>query len=605
MANIEKDTLDTKSGYDPDLFIKNMIKVMEESQIVLKEMFSRQTKETHLNFSSIFSAGQAYAEMLKNIWTNPDSFLKAQLEFSNAYTMLLANTYDRMQNNNITPIYQPSTKDRRFQDTVWKENIVFDYIKQFYLLSSTWLQNTVKDIQDLDPKTKNKVDFYTRQLIDAFSPSNFILTNPEVLRATIATNGENLVKGLSNLLRDLEKSKHLLKISTTNDKAFEIGKNIATTPGKVIYQNDLLQLIQYEPSTKECYRIPLFIIAPWINKYYILDLGEKNSFVKWLVDKGYTVFITSWVNPDESLKRKSFEDYLKQGALEPLEAIKSATGESEVNIIGYCLGGTLLSCLLSYLNHKSQEKRVKSATFFTTLVDFRDSGDICVFIDEEQLNELETRMDEEGFYDGTEMATVFSLLRANDMIWSFMINNYLLGKEPMPFDLLYWNSDSTRLPAAMHRYYLNNMYLKNLLIKPGGIKLLGVPIDISTIKTPSYILSTREDHISPWKTTYRATEYYKGPIEFVLSASGHIAGVINPPDKQKYNYWVNNKNRKSWPDPETWFNDATQVAGSWWPHWDKWIKPYSGGKVPARKVGQGKLKPIENAPGSYVKVRCD
>jgi polyhydroxyalkanoate synthase subunit PhaC len=386
----------------------------------------------------------------------------------------------------------------------------------------------------------------------------------------------------------------------TDMAAFKIGENVATTPGKVIYQNELIQLLQYVPTTETAKRRPLLIIPPWINKYYILDLRPRNSFIRWAVEQGHTVFVISWVNPDQRLAEKSFEDYMRDGPLAALDAMEQATGERDANVIGYCLGGTLLATTLAYMTAK-RDRRVKSATFFVTMVDFKEAGELSVFIDEEQLHALEERMEKKGYLEARDMHTTFNMLRANDLIWSFVVNNYLLGKSPFPFDLLYWNADSTRMPAAMHSFYLRKMYQENLLAQPGGITLRGVPIDLRKIKTPSFLLSTREDHIAPWRSTYAATQIYSGPVKFVLSASGHIAGVVNPPGG-KYGHWQNDSNP---PTSEAWLASATQHPDSWWPAWEEWVAQYSGGEVPARQPGDGKLTPIEDAPGSYVKVRAE
>jgi polyhydroxyalkanoate synthase subunit PhaC len=467
-------------------------------------------------------------------------------------------------------------------------------------LSARWIQGVVKEVDGLDEYTLRKVDFYTRQFVDAMAPSNFVLTNPEVLRATIETRGENLVNGLKNLLDDLERGKGRLAIKMTDMTAFKIGENIAVTPGKVVYQNDLMQLIQYMPTTDTVFRRPLLIIPPWINKFYILDLRPDNSFIRWAVGQGHTVFVISWVNPDEKLAQKSFEDYMREGPLAALDAIEKATGEREANAIGYCLGGTLLAATLAYMAVK-RDRRIKCATYFASMVDFAEAGELSVFIDEEQLAALEERMSKKGYLEGRDMATTFNMLRANDLIWSFVVNNYLLGKEPFPFDLLYWNADSTRMPAAMHSFYLRRMYQENLLSKPGGITLGGMGIDLAKIKTPSFILSTREDHIAPWRSTYVATRLYGGPMKFVLAASGHIAGVINPPGS-KYGHWTNDANP---PTPEEWLAGATQHRDSWWPLWQGWVAQYGGDKVPARQPGDRELAPIEDAPGSYVMVRAE
>ncbi|MCC7428462.1 MAG: class I poly(R)-hydroxyalkanoic acid synthase, partial [Alphaproteobacteria bacterium] len=459
----------------------------------------------------------------------------------------------------------------------------------------------VKTVDGVDEKTAQKVDFYTRQFVDAMAPSNFVLTNPEVLRKTAETGGENLIKGLSNLLADLERGKGRLSVKMTDMDAFKVGQNIALTPGKVVFQNDLMQLVQYTPTTEKVLKRPLLIIPPWINKYYILDLRPKNSFIKWAVDQGHTVFVISWVNPDEKLAAKTFDDYMEEGPLAALAAIEKATGENQVNAIGYCLGGTLLACLLSWMALKGDD-RVKSATFFTTMVDFEEAGELSVFIDEEQLRALEEKMGKRGFLEGHEMATTFNMLRANDLIWSFVVNNYLLGQEPFPFDLLYWNSDSTRMPARMHSFYLRKMYQENLLVKPGAIRLMGEPIDLGRIAIPTYILSTREDHIAPWTSTYRATQIYRGPTRFVLAASGHIAGVVNPPESGKYSHWVNADLPA---DPAAWLKGSTELAGSWWPDWHRWVSGLAKARVAPRAPGDGALPALEDAPGSYVKSRAE
>jgi polyhydroxyalkanoate synthase len=431
------------------------------------------------------------------------------------------------------------------------------------------------------------------------SPSNFVLTNPEVLRRTAETGGENLLKGLANLLGDLERGKGQLRIKMTDMEAFELGRNIAVSPGKVVYQNDLMQLIQYQPTTETVLKRPLLIGPPWINKFYILDLRAKNSLVRWAVAQGHTVFVISWVNPDAELAEKGFDDYMTEGYLAALDAIEQATGEREVNVIGYCLGGTLLSATLAYMAAR-KDRRIASATFFVTMMDFEEAGELGVFIDEEQLKSLEDKMNRRGYLEGSEMATTFNMLRANDLIWSFVVNNYLLGNDPFPFDLLYWNADSTRMPARMHSFYLRKMYQENLLKDRGGISLLGVPIDLSAIKVPAYFLSTREDHIAPWKSTYRGTRLLGGKCRFVLAASGHIAGVVNPPEGGKYSHWINPDLP---PDPEAWLAGATEIAGSWWPDWQRWVSALAPEKVPARVPGDGKLAVVEDAPGSYVKLR--
>ncbi len=574
--------------------------IAERSQQLVAEFLQRQSAEEGIGMASPLAIGAAFFEMTARMMADPSRLVQAQLSLWNDYLTLWQRTAQRFLGGNPEPLIEPPSGDRRFRDAAWNDNTLFDFIKQSYLLTARWLQRTVRDVEGIDERTAHKIDFYTRQFVDALAPSNFLLTNPEVLRATLESRGENLLNGLKNLLDDLDRGKGRLAIRMTDMAAFRIGENIAVTPGKVIYQNELIQLIQYEPTTQKVKRRPLLIMPPWINKFYILDLRPDNSFIRWAVAQGHTVFVISWVNPDTHLAAKSFADYMREGPLAALDAIEQATGEREANVIGYCLGGTLLAATLAYMAVK-RDDRVKSATFFVTMVDFAEAGELSVFIDEEQLAALEERMNAKGYLEGRDMAQSFNMLRANDLIWSFVVNNYLLGKSPFPFDLLYWNSDSTRMPAAMHSFYLRNMYQENLLVKPGGINLDGVPIDLGKIKVPAFLLSTREDHIAPWRSTYAATRLYKGPVKFVLSASGHIAGVVSPPGG-KYGHWINDKNP---PTPEEWLAGAAQHPNSWWPVWQRWISRHASGEVPARHPGDGKLKALEDAPGSYVMVRAE
>jgi polyhydroxyalkanoate synthase subunit PhaC len=582
---------------DPAELGRSMADIAERSQRIVSEWLRRQANEEHA--PDPLNIGTAFLEMTARLIANPARLVAAQLGFWQDYMTLWQNTARRIMGGEPEPVIDAPSSDRRFKDDAWRENEVFDFIKQSYLLSARYVQDVVRQVDGLDPKTAQKVDFYARQFVDAMSPSNFLLTNPEVLRKTAETGGENLLKGLNNLLGDLERGKGKLHIKMTDMEAFKLGENIGVSPGKVVFQNDLIQLIQYTPSTEKVLKRPLLIAPPWINKFYILDLRPRNSFVRWAVSQGHTVFMISWVNPDEKLAEKGFEDYMTDGYLAALDAIEQATGEREVNAIGYCLGGTLLASTLAYMATR-KDNRIRSATFFVTMTDFEEAGELGVFIDEEQLNALEDKMNKRGYLEGSEMATTFNMLRANDLIWSFVVNNYLLGNDPFPFDLLYWNADSTRMPARMHSFYLRKMYQENLLAVPNGISLNGVPIDLHKIKTPAYFLSTREDHIAPWKSTYRGTQLLSGPKRFVLAASGHIAGVVNPPDGGKYSHWINADLPE---DPETWFKGATEIAGSWWPDWHRWVSALAKEQAPARVPGDGKLKPIEDAPGNYVKVR--
>ena len=586
---------------DPAVVSRTMADVAERGQRIVADFLKRQAEagpEGAKSGPDPMHIGSAFMEMTTRLMANPSRLVQAQLGFWQDYLTLWQNTTRRFWGDEVKPIIDEDPKDRRFKDEAWRENEVFDFIRQSYLLSARYFTNVAHAAEDLDPKTAQKVDFYTRQFVDAMSPSNFLMTNPEVLRRTAETGGENLLRGLQNLLSDLERGKGKLRIRMTDESKFRIGENIAVSPGKVVFQNDLMQLIQYAPATEKVLKRPLLIVPPWINKFYILDLRPKNSFVRWAVSQGHTVFMVSWVNPEERLAEKTFEDYMSEGVYAALDAIQEATGEKAVNAIGYCLGGTLLASALAHMAAK-RDTRIKSATFFTTMLDFAEAGELSVFIDEEQLQSLEERMSKRGYLEGSEMATTFNMLRSNDLIWSFVVQNYLLGQEPFPFDLLYWNNDSTRMPAAMHSFYLRHMYQANDLVKPGGITLGGVPLDLRKIKVPAYFLSTREDHIAPWKSTYRGTQLLSGPMRFVLAASGHIAGVANPPEAGKYSHWISN----SLPaEPEQWLSSATELSGSWWPDWQRWVTGLDKAQVPARDPATGGLPVLEDAPGSYVKV---
>jgi polyhydroxyalkanoate synthase len=489
-----------------------------------------------------------------------------------------------------------ASKDRRFRNELWENSWVFDTLRKQYLLNVQSVEHAVQDVSgSLDAHTAHLVTFYSKQWMDALSPSNFPWSNPEVLKLTLESNGDNLVQGMQNLLADLQAG----RISMTTPQSFELGRNLATTKGSVVFENEIFQLIQYEPLTTEVYATPLLIIPAWINKYYILDLQPENSLAKWLLEQGFSVFVVSWVNPKGAEHNFSFDDYLERGAYAALKAVQDATGEESVNICGYCLGGTLTSCLLSWLQSRGEASRVKTATFLTTLVDFSEAGDLRVFIDEPQIEALEARMAEKGYLEGKEMAVTFNMLRPVDLIWSFVVNNYLLGKSPFPFDLLYWNMDATAMPATMHSYYLRQMYLYNNLIVPKKLKLAGQEIDLTTITTPAYLLATREDHIAPWLSAYKMTHHLRGEKCFVLAESGHIAGVINPPGRNKYGYWSN----ESIPvDPQVWIDTATKQQCSWWPHWANWVQTRCPEKVPARKIVLGKFKELEPAPGRYAKA---
>ena len=611
---------------DPQRLYAAMTRVAEQSRRIMQAFVERRAAHPReFNPLEPEVVSKAYQTLWQQMLTDPGRLVEAQVSLWQDYAKLWENTARRMAGEDVEPAVTPEPGDRRFRDDAWSGNPLYDHIKQSYLLASKFMLETVRETEGLDPHTAHKVDFYTRQFIDALAPTNFAATNPEVARRTVETGGENLVQGLSNMLEDLERGRGRLRVRMTDPDRFELGENVAATPGKVVFENDLMQLIQYVPTTEVVRHRPLLIVPPWINKYYILDLRPKNSFIRWAVDRGHTVFVISWVNPDERLAEKSMDDYLLEGPVAALDAIGKATGETRVNAIGYCLGGTLLAATLAYLKARDtaqvsetaeetdlsaeaetsdttgRRPAIESATFFTTMVDFEEPGELGVFIDEEQLSLIEESMKEKGYFDGAKMAEAFNLLRANDLVWSFVINNYLMGRDPFPFDLLYWNSDSTRMPRAMHSAYLRDMYQHNRLREPGGITLDGVPIDLTTVDVPVYILSTREDHIAPWRSTYAATRLYRGPIRFVLAMSGHIAGVVNPPAAKKYGYFTGELAAT----PDAWLDAATAHDGSWWPDWDAWVSAHDGGETAAREPGGGGLPVIEDAPGRYVKVRID
>ncbi|HAH11872.1 MAG TPA: class I poly(R)-hydroxyalkanoic acid synthase [Alphaproteobacteria bacterium] len=576
-----------------------MVKVAAQSQRLVTDFMKGQAAQAKGGAADPLNLTGTFLEFLSHAMRDPTAIWQAQFKLWQGYMELWQNTALRLMGEQVGPVIEPPAGDKRFKDKEWTENQVFDFIKQSYLLSARWLQNTVGEVKGLDEKTRKKVDFYTKQFADAMSPTNFVMTNPEVLRATLTSNGENLVKGLDNLLHDLERGKGQLSIRQTDMEYFEVGRNIATTPGKIVFRNDLLELLQYSPTTDEQYEIPLLIFPPWINKFYILDLQPTNSFVKWATAKGYTVFVASWVNPDARLAQKTFEDYMREGIFEGLDAVEKATGSRKVNTIGYCIGGTLLSATLAYMASKGDD-RVNSATFFAAQTDFSEAGDLQVFIDDEQLQSMEEMMKASGGYlDGSKMATTFNMLRSNDLIWSFVVNNYLLGKDPMRFDLLYWNADATRMPINMHMFYLRECYRQNNLAT-GRMVLGGVKLDLSKVTVPVFLQSSKEDHIAPYRSVYKSTKLFKGPVTFMMAGSGHIAGVINHPDAKKYQHWRNEKLPES---VEDWIAGAKEFPGSWWDYWDGWLSEKSGPKVKARVPGDAKLKVIEDAPGSYVKMK--
>ena len=527
-----------------------------------------------------------------------EKVVKTQAAAMSKFTSLAKYTFEKMQEGQPDPVIAPTKEDTRFRSPQWSENLWFDVVKQSYLIGSEYLQELYGDSESLDSKDRKKLEFFTSQWIDSLAPTNFLLTNPDVLEEARRTKGRSLVKGLENFADDLEAGRGLQMVES---EAFELGRNIACTPGKVVARNELAELIQYSPATEQTYSVPIMVIPPWINKYYILDLSPKNSFIGWLVSQGYTVFVVSWVNPDESYRHTTYDDYLESGPLWAAEIVRTITDEEKINAIGYCLGGTLLASTLGYLeNVKDQKNFFSSATFFTTMIDFTEPGDLGVFVDDASVSQLEKTMDETGYLDGKSMASTFSMMRSNDLIWHFVINNYLLGKSPGSFDLLYWNSDSTRMPADMHSYYLRKMYLENLLSKPNGLEVLGTSIDLSQVDIPTFFVSTQLDHIAPWRSTYSGAKLFSGKTKFLLGESGHIAGIINPPTKKKYGYWTSAKKLSATADE--WLEQANKRGGSWWPDWEKWIRKSSGEQVSARQPGNDQYQPLADAPGDYVRM---
>ncbi|MEO1608245.1 MAG: class I poly(R)-hydroxyalkanoic acid synthase [Pseudomonadota bacterium] len=584
----------------PQEFAFSMLQLFEEGSKVMVEA-SRHTDQIASPLSiaqKIVDASQTMRDIAQDWMSEPARLAEAQAELMQGYVNIWHNTAQCMMGQE--PVVEPKTGDHRFKDPEWSSNPYFDYWKQMYLLTSNWAEDVLEKTNGLDDEEKHKARFALHQTTSALSPANFPLTNPEVMRTTLETKGQNLVKGMGNLLGDLKKSNGTLRISQTDTSAFEVGGNLAVTPGKIVYQNDIMQLIQYAPATEKVHRTPLLIVPPWINKFYILDLTQSKSFIRYIVDQGFTVFVVSWANPDEKMAGQTFENYMRDGILTAAQAVQRETGEGQCNVLGYCIGGTLLAATLAYLAGRD-EKPFGSATFLTTQIDFTKAGDLKIFIDDLQLNALEAMMHQQGYLDGAQMAGVFNMLRPRDLIWPYVINNYMLGKKPFAFDILYWNQDSTRMAAANHQFYLRSFYMENKLAR-GEMSLGGVDLDMSRVTLPVYELATREDHIAPAQSVLKGAKLFGGPVEYVLAGSGHIAGVLNPPNKEriKYQYWTNPNGLKC-DTIDHWLKTAAETPGSWWGHWAEWLAGYSGDKVAARTPGQV-LEIIEDAPGTYVKV---
>jgi polyhydroxyalkanoate synthase subunit PhaC len=595
-------TVETQTKkFDAEAFAMNVARAMESGgkalAAYLKPRESGEVKDQPTELAEVIKTLTTVAEY----WLSDNNRSSdLQTKIAKGYLDLWGSAMRRLAGEEATPAIAPSPRDKRFADPEWKSNQFFDFVMQAYLLTTQWAQDLVRDAEGIDPHTRKKAEFYVNQIANALAPSNFVFTNPEVLRQTVEQNGTNLARGMQMLAEDVEAGKGVLKIRQSDPANLELGVNIAITPGKVIYQNDLMQLIQYEPTTERVLRTPLLIVPPWINKFYILDLRPEKSFIKWCLDQGITVFVISWVNPDKTLGSKTWFDYMKEGPLAAMDVIEKATGEMKVHTLGYCVGGTMLATTLAWLAEQRRQ-RVTSATFLAAQVDFSHAGDLLVFVDEGQISALERDMQDSGVLEGSRMAMAFNLLRSNDLIWSYVVSNYLKGQPPAAFDLLHWNSDATRMPAANHSYYLRNCYLENRL-STGTMVLDNTLLDLSKVKVPVYNLATREDHIAPADSVLYGSQFFGGPVKYVLSGSGHIAGVVNPPSSAKYQYWTNDNVRDiSLPD---WIKGAQEHKGSWWPNWREWLGAIEPEEVPARSVGSDAMPPIEDAPGSYVRVRA-
>ncbi|PAU75375.1 class I poly(R)-hydroxyalkanoic acid synthase [Halomonas salipaludis] len=542
---------------------------------------------------------------LEALASDPQAMQAAQWRLMQEQWQLWQHGMQTLAGQSPPPLVEPAPHDRRFKDPAWQEEPFYQAILQQYLLFSRMVEELIANLDGLPEDKQRSLAFYARQCVSAMSPANFVTTNPEVMRRTLETKGQNLIDGMARLREDLANSAEGINVTMTDRSAFKIGENVAVTPGEVIYENELIQLIQYHPTTEKVFKTPLLIVPPWINKYYILDLREDNSLVKWLVDQGHSVFLISWRNPGPEQRDLTWADYMQMGPIDAMGAIEQACGEKSVNLLSYCVGGTLAASTVAYLTSTRRGRKIKSVTYMATLQDFSDPGEIGVFLSEPVLQGLERQLEADGYLDGRVMAFSFNLLRENDLFWSFYISNYLKGEQPAAFDLLYWNTDGTNLPAGTHAWYLRHMYLENRLVEPGGIELDGVKIDLRKISAPSYFVSAKEDHIAKWNSTYGGTQLPKGPVTFVLGGSGHIAGIVNPPAKNKYGYWTNDALPES---PDEWLEGATFNEGSWWPHWQAWMTDncYADADpkklVPARVPGEGELALLEPAPGRYVRM---
>src|SRR5947209_287346 len=601
MSDVSVETRDANK-FDPEAFAMNIAKAMENSGRALAAYLKPLEKGELQDKppSEIAEVVKTFCAVAEYWLTDSMRASDLQKNIAKGYLDLWGSSVRRLAGEQAPPAIAPSPRDKRFSDPEWKSNQFFDFVMQLYLLTTQWAQDLVRNAEGVDPHTRKKAEFYVQQITNALAPSNFVLTNPEVLRETLASNGDNLVRGMKMLAEDIEAGHGTLRIRQSDPSNLVVGVNMATTPGKVIFQNELMQLIQYTPTTETVLRTPLLIVPPWINKFYILDLKPEKSYIKWCVDQGITVFVISWVNPDKELGKKTFDDYMKEGPLTAMDVIEKVTGELKVHTAGYCVGGTLLASTLAWLAEKRRQ-RVTSATFFAAQVDFTHAGDLLVFVDEDQLSALERDMQAAGVLDGGRMAMAFNMLRSNDLIWSYVVSNYLQGQPPSSFDLLHWNSDATRMPAANHSFYLRNCYLENRL-SSGSMVIDNTLLDLSKVKVPVYNLATKEDHIAPADSVLYGSQFFGDPVKYVFSGWGHSGGVVNPPEGGKYQFWTNENVKDV--TLSDWLKGAQEHAGSWWPDWRQWLEGLDAEQVPARAVGLGALPPIEDAPGSYVRVRA-
>jgi polyhydroxyalkanoate synthase len=578
----------------------NMARAAVSAQGAIAEAALRQAEDSAQLRGDPLNLTPALGEVIGSLASQPDRLLRAQADLLAGYMELWQATARRVADGGASvSVVQPAPGDRRFSDPEWSDNPLFDVMKQSYLLTANGLNGLVSQADGVEPMTRRRVEFFMRMLTDAFSPSNFLLSNPAALREAVRTKGESLAKGMENFAADIERGGGKLKISQTDLSKFKVGENVATAPGKVVLRTELFELLQFEPATPKVRAIPLLIFPPWINKYYILDLRAENSMIRWLAGLGFTVFVVSWVNPAPELARKTFEDYMLEGVFGAVDAVLQQTGQKQVNAVGYCIAGTMLSCALAYAAAKGDE-RIASATFFAAQQDFSEAGDLRLFTDEDWLRVIETQMSNAGgVLPADAMADTFNVLRANDLIWSYFVNNYLLGKEAKPFDLLFWNADQTRMPRALHLFYLRQFYQANALAE-GRLELGGELLDLRSVKVPVFAQAGKDDHIAPARSVYRGARLFGGPVKYVLAGSGHIAGVINHPDAKKYQHWTNDHLPASL---DGWMTGAKEHPGSWWPTWAAWLSERSGATVPARNPAKGPLAPLEEAPGSYVMVK--